>query len=156
MKLQKALKLRKKLIGEITKLKELIAQKNSYMEGSINDMISDVKNMYDTLTKKIDELLALKYVINEANREIQSLIYTISEYKALVVFLSNMNVNEGIKQVGYGDSIHKYLVHINEKERDNLIAVYQKRIDAIQDNIDEYNYTTEIPWGDEHNTESVE
>ena len=36
MKLYKALKLRKKLIGEIAQLKSKIQQKNSYMVGSLN------------------------------------------------------------------------------------------------------------------------
>ncbi|MDA3781460.1 MAG: hypothetical protein PF487_14720 [Bacteroidales bacterium] len=46
MKLYKALKLRKNLIGEITGLKQQIEEKNSYLEGSKNgENLMSMKNM---------------------------------------------------------------------------------------------------------------
>ena len=150
MKLQKALKLKKNLIGEITKLKQQIRDKNSYLVGSINAENSDVKELYKTLTIKISELVGLKYAINEANREIQSQIYLLSEYKALISFLNEVSVVEGAKVVGYSETnIRDYKVHITEKERDEIIAELQIKVDAIQEQIDTYNYTTDIPWGNE-------
>ena len=49
MKLYKALKLKKKLIGEITKLKQMIKDKNSYMTGSLNGEKFDVPALYAEL-----------------------------------------------------------------------------------------------------------
>lgn len=149
MKLYKALKLRKRLIGDITNLKKLIAEKNSYLEGAINDQRSDVNGMYDTLLQKIDELTALKYIINEANREIQAKIYVISEYKALIKFMSDLNVNEGMTKLArFTDATAQHQVHINEEQRDSIVKLYQIKVDAIQDEIDEFNYATDIPWED--------
>ena len=68
MKLYKALKERKNLIGDIAKLKQQIKAKNSYLEGSKNGENFNAEKTYLELLSKIDELTGLKFVINEANR----------------------------------------------------------------------------------------
>jgi len=148
MKLYKALKLRKNLIGEITNLKEQIKEKNSYLEGSKNGEKFNVEEKYDELLKKIDILTGLKFVINEANREIQAKIYVLSEYKALIAFWKEVSVVEGSQVIGYSDKIQNYVVQIDEEKRNKIISDFQKRVDAIQEEIDDYNFTTEIPWGE--------
>jgi len=147
MKLYKALKLRKSLAGEIAKLKQQIRDKNSYLEGSLNAEKYDVKKLYDELLMKIDNLTALKYAINEANREIQSNIYVLSEYKALIAFWNEVSVSEGTQTVGYEGAVRNYKVQVDEEQRNNIIKDFQKRVDALQEEIDTYNYTTDIPWG---------
>lgn len=151
MKLYKALKLKKKIVGEIAKLKEQISQKNSYVEGSLNAEKYDINELYDTLLKKVDNLVGLKFAINEANYEIQNKIYVLSELKALIVFWKDVSVIEGIHKNEYEREAKKYNVHIDEIKRDNIIAAFQKRIDAIQEEIDLYNYTTDIPWDEANN-----
>lgn len=147
MKLYKALKLRKGLVGEIAKLKEQIKSKNSYLEGSKNGEKFDVQALYDELLEKIDELTGIKFVINEANKEIQAQIYTLSEYKALIAFWNEVPVVEGAQIVGYGESaVKNYKVQFDEAKRNEIVKTFQKRVDAIQEEIDEYNFTTEIPW----------
>ena len=148
MKLYKALKLRKSLIGEISKLRKLISENNSYLEGSKNGEKFDAENAYNVLLNKINELCALKYVINEANREIQSKIYLLSEYKSLITFWNELNVREGNHSSEYGENIKKYMVHFDETHREKTIKEYQIKVNAIQDEIDEYNYLTDIPWGE--------
>lgn len=148
MKLYKALKLRKNLIGEIAALKQQIKEKNSYLEGSKNGEKFDVGDKYDLLLNKIDELTGLKFVINEANREIQAKIYILGEYKALVAFWKEVPVLEGTQIIGYSDKSQNYIVQVDEEKRNNIISDFQKRIDAIQEELDEYNFNTEIPWGD--------
>jgi len=146
MKLHKALKLRKSLVGEITKLKQQIKEKNSYLEGSKNGEKFDVQKFYNELLIKIDELTGLKFVINEANKEIQAKIYTLSEYKALIAFWNEVSVVEGTQVIGYSDKIQSYVVQFDEAKRNEIVKDYQKRVDALQEELDEYNYTTDIPW----------
>lgn len=149
MKLYKALKLRKKLVGEVAKLKQQIQQKNSYTLGSLDPLKYSVNKMYAELQAKIDELIGLKFVINEANREIQSKIYTLSELKALVVFWNGVSVQEGDHMMGYSDAkIVTYKSQVDEICRNKMVEDFQKKIDALQEEIDTYNYTTDIPWGD--------
>lgn len=148
MKLYKALKLRKNLVGEITKLKQQIKEKNSYLEGSKNGEKFSVDKAYEELLAKIQELTSLKFVINEANREIQAQIYLLGEYKALISFLNEMPVVEGAQVAGYSDKITTFVVQIDEEQRNELVKKFQVRVDAIQEELDEYNFNTEIPWGD--------
>lgn len=147
MRLHKALKLRKNLVGEITKLKKQIQDKNSYLEGDINAGHFNMGMALDMLTTKINELVGLKFAINEANQEIQSKIYSLSEYKALIAFWNTVPIDNGSKLVGYsGDNVKTYKVHITEGQRDNTINDFQKKVDALQEELDVYNYTTDIPW----------
>lgn len=148
MKLYKALKLRKNLIGEITKLKQQIKEKNSYLEGSKNGENFNVEEVYENLLSKIQELTGLKFVINEANREIQAKIYLLGEYKALIAFWNEVSVVEGTQVIGYSDKVQNYVVQVDEAKRDELVKQFQIRVDAIQEELDEYNYNTNIPWGD--------
>jgi len=148
MKLYKALKLRKNLVGEITKLKQQIKEKNSYLEGSKNGEKFNVSEAYKELLSKIEELTGLKFVINEANHEIQAKIYLLGEYKALIAFWNEVSVVEGSQVIGYSDKVQNYVVQIDETKRNNLVDEFQKKVDSLQDEIDEYNFTTEIPWGD--------
>lgn len=148
MKLYKALKLRKNLVGEISKIKHQIREKNSYLEGSKNGEKFSVDTAYQELMAKIQELTSLKFVINEANREIQAQIYLLSEYKALIAFLNEMNVTEGANTSGYNDNVLNYVAQYDEEKRDELVKNFQTIVDALQDELDEYNFNTEIPWGD--------
>lgn len=156
MKLHKALKLRKKLVGEISQLKSQIMNKNSYLVGSLNAEKYNVPTLYNELLKKIDELTALKYAINEANREIQSNIYVLSEYKALIAFWNSVNVEEGNQIRGYGEaSLREYAAQIDEETRNKYVKEFQTRVDALQEEIDTFNYTTDIPWGDVNKSTGV-
>lgn len=149
MRLQKALKLKKKLVGEIAHLKAQVMSKNSYPEGSKNAERFDVEKIYETLLEKTNELVGLKFAINEANLEIQSKIYLLAEYKGLVGFWNGVNVTEGEHPVSvrYGESMMRnHLVTFNEEQRDNMVKEFEGKIDALQDEIDTYNFTTEIPW----------
>ena len=148
MKLYKALKVRKNLIGEITKLKHQIKEKNSYLEGSKNGENFDAEKAYELLLSKIQELTSLKFIINEANREIQAKIYLLGEYKALISFWNEVSVVDGTQVAGYSDKVLTYSVNFTESTKEERINEYQKKVDAIQEELDEYNFSTDIPWGD--------
>jgi hypothetical protein len=156
MKLSKALKEKKKLTGEIERLKDLIESKNSYVDGSNVPEKFDVNELYSQLQSKIQELVNLKIAINEANREIQSSIYLLSEYKALINFFDMLNTTEGPKEKYGTDGTIIYHVQIDELKKEELIKMYQDKADRLQDQIDTYNFTTEIAWGDDYTLENTE
>lgn len=148
MKLHKALKLRKKLEGEIASIKRNIQMKNCFIEGSVDVEKYNVNKMYGELLTKIQDLTALKYAINEANREIQSKIYQMSEYKGLITFWQSVNVAEGV-QPTYNNQVPQVLaVQIDELQRNNIIKGFQEHVDVLQESLDTFNYNTEIPWDD--------
>jgi uncharacterized coiled-coil DUF342 family protein len=147
MKLHKALKLRKKLTGDISRLKAQIQTKNSYLAGSVNAEKYNVPKLYSELLKKVDELVGLKFAINEANREIQSKIYVLSENKALIAFWNETSVQEGTQLIGYSNQLaQEYKVQIDEEKRNEMIKELQTKVDSLQEEIDTFNYTTDIPW----------
>lgn len=151
MRLQKALKLKKVIAGEIATLKHQIQQKNSYVVGSANAEKFDMNALYVQLLEKTQTLINLKFAINEANKGIQSLIYALSEYKSLIQFWQGVSVTEGTLNQGYGQNLMavEYVVTFDELEKNKIIAEFQAKVISLQDDIDTYNYTVEIPWEDE-------
>ena len=156
MKLYKALKEKKNLVGDIARLKEQIKDKNSYLEGSKNGENFDSTTTYAELLTKINELVGLKYAINAANQEIQSKIFLIGELKALIAFWKEVSVVEGSQMIGYSDKVQNYKVHFSEEERNGMVDTFQKQVDALQDELDEYNFATEIEWEEPENILSDE
>lgn len=152
MKLHKALKLKNSLVGEIAKLKKQIEDKNSYLLGGSKTITFRVASQYEELLKLTQNLINLKIVINEANREIQSKIYLISEYKSLIAFWNGVNVTEGAITTGYAETIKDYGVQVDETQRNNIVAEFQNKVDAIQEELDLHNYNTEVQWGNEDKT----
>jgi soluble P-type ATPase len=143
MKLYKALKLKKKLTGEIASLKLLILSKNSYVEGSkVNYVVTE---LYDELLVKINALVDLKMSINAANADIQESIYNLAELKGMISFWQQMPTAEGVISNTYSEAAAKtYVATFNEVFKDNLIKNLQTDVDTIQEEIDTYNYTKEV------------
>ena len=156
MKLSKALKEKKRITGEIERLKRLIHSKNSYVEGSNVPDKFDVNELYAQLQSKIQELVNLKIVINEANKEIQSSIYLLGEYKALINFFNSLDTTEGPQESFRSENILNYHAQIDELEKEEIIKKYQDKADRLQDQIDSYNYTTEVAWGEDYHEDTEE
>lgn len=143
MRLAKALKLKKSLVGEIAALKTQIQNKNSFLVGSnVVEKFDNYKTL-DLLNKKVDELITLKLRINEANIGIQEKIFTLSELKSQIQFWRGLNVREGVQE-SYGTTDRTYLAQIDEVKRDEMVKNIQINIDNIQEEIDVYNYTMSI------------
>jgi len=143
MKLQKALKYKKKLAGEIATLKSQIQSKNSVPEGSkVNYVVTE---LHDKLIMKMRDLIALKLSINTANVQIQELIYKLSEMKGMINFWNSVSTAEGSVNRGYSEAAAvNYIVVFNEVSKNEKIEFYQNEVDTIQEAIDTFNYTTEI------------
>lgn len=149
MKLSRALKEKKRLAAEIAHLKNKISSKNSYLQESGVSEKFPVPKMLDQLNEKIEELITLKYIINEANKEIQSAIYTLGEHKAMINFVRGINTTEGPQSARFAENVQVYVAQLDEVEMDKMVVDLQTKADLLQDHIDEYNHTTDIPWGEE-------
>lgn len=149
MKLSQALKEKKRLAAEIAHLRNQIQSKNSYMQGAKVKEKFPVPDMVEELNQKVQEMVNLKIAINEANKEIQASIYLLSEYKALMAFWSGLPVAEGPRE-NYNDNIIEYECQIDEIEKLKRVKEYQEKADRLQDEIDLYNFTTEVAWGNDY------
>jgi len=148
MNLNKALKVKNVLVGEIAKLKELIHTHN--IQCSKTAVIYDTQAIYTELTKKINDLVQIKSAIARANSEIYPKIFEIAELRGLIATLNETPTRDGEEYEGY--RIHaasepikgSYSSRINKVTIDNTVAQLEARIQALQDDLDAFNYTTEI------------
>lgn len=152
MKLSRALKEKKRLAAEISHLQNVISGKNSFVKDSNVATKFNVPQLFADLEKKIQELVNLKIVINEANNPIQPSIYLLGEYKSMIAYLSHVNTAEGFVQ-GRGfarsEAPMEFDVQFDEIKINAIKKNYQDKADSTQDHIDNYNYTTEVSWKDE-------
>ena len=146
MNLNKALKYKNTIVSEINSIKGKILKHNSYLDGNISSEKFDIVKATERLTKLVNTLVNLKISINEANRNLYPIIYSISEYKALIVFWKEVECNDGTKLVGYSENLHTYKTHMTEDEKDIIILNLQKKVNQLQDDIDEYNLTNSFEW----------
>jgi hypothetical protein len=148
--LAKALKIKSKLIGEIKELESMIYNKNSFIinqNNSIDNHISkyDVTKMLSELNSKIEKLVNIKIAINDANSEIIHQIFTISEYKSQLKFISGLDIKEGFTRRGYMETeASEYYSQIDDNMRNTMKKELQTKIDNIQDELDNYNHSTKL------------
>src|SRR5271163_2421896 len=96
--LAKALKLKNRLAGLMTKLNQDIATYNSVQEGAEQ---LDVRALYEARKTVVRHLVALKVAITQANAPVQPVIYALAELKALIALLNGLNPKHGKFIEGY-------------------------------------------------------
>ena len=145
MKIQKALKYKKRLGADIAKVQALIQRKNSTTTESVNKY--DVQALVQEYEETLDKLLRLKDAINRANLPIQKSIYTLAELKGKMGFLDNINTREGTVS-SYGDKFTVYTAVYDELAVSVMLKETQDKIDTLQEEIDTFNYTTEVDFSE--------
>lgn len=145
MKLAQALKQKNRLVGEINKLRLLIARENSRRNDNTSTV--SVLDAYKMLNSKRDELIKLKTAIAKANVGVYEYIETMGELKAHIAWFEGLPTQDGEEILPqYGTTPIKYVFNATFKRQDVdvEIAKLQSEINNLQDKIDNYNATTEI------------
>lgn len=145
MKIAKALKKKNKLVKELNVLLNRVQSYNSIIEGK--KRAYSTKDSLIKSKEKLEELVDLKTKISKANIPIQDKIYRLSELKSMVSHLKNVSTQEGPSDEGYlgrDDKVVNYSAEISTTEKDELVLELEKNIEEIQEELDSYNYTTEI------------
>jgi hypothetical protein len=144
MKLARALKLKKKLAGEIAKLQQLISVENLQVDENRSRFI--VEDLLQELDDKQDKLIAIKTQIAQANSAIWEKIFTITELKGAITFLRGINTQEGsFSEVSYRETINKkFTPQINKADIEVMVKKIEEKIEVLQDSIDEYNQSTQV------------
>ncbi len=140
--LAKALKLKNRLAGQISKLTTDIQTYNSYQDGGET---VDVRAPYLQRKELVARLTDLKYAIYRANLPIQQAIFELAERKAEVSLLTGMQTKHGTYKEGYptaGDVT--YVAQFRKGEVDELAARLERDIDAVQDRLDAFNHETVV------------
>ena len=142
--LNKALKLKNKLSGEIRKIADRIRNNNSYKE--TNKPSYESTKLLEEYDLKVVELINLKTAINKGNINIFNIITELGEVKSKITILTGMSTQTGSHSTGYGgnQNEHIYVSLISEIQKNNMISELETKVEELQDKIDFYNINTVI------------
>lgn len=144
MKLYQALKLKKKIASDISKLWTKLRENNSVIKGEERNY--DPKEIMDEILKKTEYLIRLKINIQKANEPILDKIYRIAELKSQVDYLRTVSTKKGIETYrDYGNTVsQEYETIYDRKQIDELTLTLETSISKIQDELEQYNFNTDI------------
>lgn len=140
----RALKEKNRVAGRLAKAREIIQQENSKDKGLPRRV--DVEATYAEAKMLEARLVAIKSAIAQANNPIVAKIIELDELKSEIAFLNGLNVKEGrFEEVSYGNKIVRDIEAVVGQARVIAeVAELQKRADALQDALDEFNASTKV------------
>jgi hypothetical protein len=146
MNLAQALKQKNRLAGEIAQQQEVLQRENARRSDSVSKV--NRQEVMEKIIKLSKELGYLKQSIAKANIGIYAAIERMSEYKSLIAFYKNLPKREGeeVQFVGRDQEKLTYTwdSYITQEECDKRVTELQVIINGLQDEIDNYNATTQV------------
>jgi hypothetical protein len=93
-----------------------------------------------------NELIVLKTQIHKANLPVYDKIFELSELKNQVKHLKSLNCTSGKVPGGRWGESEPVVKHaeINVVEKDKMVKELEKRIESLQDELDQWNHNTLI------------
>ena len=141
--LAKALKVKNRLAGRLAKVQADIQAFNSVPEGQAGQV--DVAALVKTRDELVAALVGLKTAVNEANREVQRVIYELAEAKASAQFLAGVPTRHGPQPPCYPATVEvTYVAAIKKADVDALVARLEKEIDRLQELLDQFNHVHKV------------
>ena len=148
MKIHKALKIKNRLAGEISTLQSILIRENSRRSDNLSKV--DAQQVDAELSAKRIELWRLKGAIAKATSAIVEKLAFLEETKSEIKFFSSLPNREGEEIVNAlgGKEIVKYTwtATFNRQFIDKKLVELQNNINSLQDEIDEFNAKTDIPY----------
>lgn len=150
--LNKALKIKNRLAGELAKLQVLAQQNNSIREDQKEGKTVIIENVWSEMASLRASLIDIKGKIAIASANVAAKLVKMAELKAEIAFLNSLIVKEGNEDFvnGYGANASiktvKWISHISAAEKNQLIRDFQNTVESLQDEIDEYNAVTKIDY----------
>ena len=145
MNISKALKVKNRLVGKITKQQEIVSKENSRRSDSTSKV--DVSVEFQSLLNLKHELIDLKSRISKASSPIFDKIIKMQEYKSLINYINGLNTRDGIEKVSYGQTTvidYTWNAYINNEKKQVMIKGYEDEVNNLQDDIDNFNAVTSI------------
>ena len=146
MRLSQALKVKNRLAGEVARLNQILHRENSRRNDSQSKVDREV--IWIQILTTSDELGVLKAKIAAANVGIYAKLERMGELKARIAFINDLakRVGEEIVPLHGDREPLKYTwdSFITQEKADEMVVSLQSQIQALQDEVDEYNSTTSI------------
>lgn len=147
MNLAQALKLKNRLAGELVRKQQILERENARRNDSVSKI--DREAVWNEIVEISDKLGELKGRISRANIAIYPSLERMAELKSRITFLSNLPKREGeeVSFVGWDSEklIYTWDSFINQERADEEVADLQEEINDLQDKVDAYNATTQLP-----------
>lgn len=149
MNIAKALKVKNRLTGEITRLQEQFQASNKYDTRNPSGVTTPSPEVWNTLYAKINSLIELKTKIATANLGIIGKIELLSQLKSLLTQIDTLDTTEsyGVRKDPYvaaNTETYDILCWIKDVDKQSIRNSLQNQINDTQDLLDEYNAATEI------------
>jgi hypothetical protein len=146
MKLSKALKHKNILAHDVELLKGTLRKVNSYPVKQVVE--HDARTILTDLRTRLDELVAVKTAIAVSNAAIYGKIFRLAELKGLSATLAALPTKAGVfveSGGGFGAASTEveYVAQLSALEVEKLVAELQAEMVALQDDLDEFNASTE-------------
>jgi len=143
--LAKALKLKNRLTGRLAEVTAEIQGNNSVLAEQVgSESVPDVRALLESRRQLVTALVDLKAAHYLANQPIQRQLYVLGEKKAEVAFLRGIHVRDGVERHSYQNTELKWIAEIKKSEIDTNVRKLESEIDALQEEIDQYNYTAKV------------
>lgn len=146
MNISKALKVKNRLAGEVSKLQDIVRRENSRRNDNTSSI--EVEKTYEDLKNTLNLLVSLKASISRASSPIADKLSRLSELKNHINWLSSIPTSEGEEKISYGHSADIYTytwkAFLNREQLDGEIEKNQTEINLLQDEIDEFNAKTAV------------
>lgn len=146
MNIAKALKVKNRLAGDLSKLQEVARRENSRRNDNPSQI--DVDKIFGVLKQTSETLARLKASISRASAPIADKLAFLTELKNYINWVSCLPTREGEEKVSYGHSseiaVYNWTAYLNRQNLDLEIESIQIKINALQDEIDEFNASTTI------------
>ena len=147
MKLNQALKQKKRLAGDIQTIKDLLETQNVKPKEQPFDY--DVAELLTDLDKKMAQIIAVKAAIAVANQAIHEKIFKLAELKGIVTMLKALDTRNGVFKEGgggYGADAYdvEYVAQLGKTDVDQRVKDLETEINDLQDQLDEFNATQTV------------
>ena len=141
--LAQALKEKKRLVGEIAKLWQMVQHENARWENQTRTMDPhEALKLIDEYTLK---LIELKTKIGKANEGNLANIYALEEYKSQINRYEGIETDEEVRYWGANDEyMRKKTVLLQKSDVYQELKTLQLKCNRLQDELDEYNATHKI------------
>lgn len=146
MKLFQALKEKNRIAGELAQKWDILRRENARRSDSVSKV--DRNKIYQEILVLSDKLGNLKAKITTANIGIYPKLERMAELKSHVAQLQSLPKRDGEELVPlHGDQPplkYTWDSFINQELCDVSVSEYQKKIAALQDEVDQFNAVTSI------------
>lgn len=148
MNIAKALKVKNRLAGEVSRLFDILRSENS--RRSDNTSAIDREDIQTQLQNAQRNLIAIKAAINKASAPFSTELVTLTELKSAVSNWKQFHPREGTEfiSMGQGNPPREMLwtCFYNQAELYDTIATIEAEINTLQDKIDDFNARTQVDY----------